>query len=212
MTFQANGTRRYRSAVRDSRAAHTRRAIVVAARELFESGGFSTTTIASIAERAGVSVPTVYSTFGSKANVARAIVKQMEESSNSAAWRERIASEQRPAEILRAFAEWTAAFFGASLPTLTLASELSAEASGMAAEGNARRREALTALVNQLANLGGIRDDLPHAELVDRAWMLTGIELYINAVKHCGWSSATYVSWLSETLEHQVLKLPSIHS
>ncbi|WP_166983051.1 TetR/AcrR family transcriptional regulator [Paramicrobacterium fandaimingii] len=209
MKKQGVATRRYRSGVRESRAAHTRRAILDAASELFESGGFSATTIASIAARADVSAPTIYATFGSKANVARAIVEQMEESSAASIWRERIASERRPTAILGAFAEWTAAFFSASMPTLSLASELTGEASDMAAEGNARRRAALSSLVDRLAEHGALRHDLARAEAVDRAWMLTGIEMYLNAVQECGWSTATYVSWLSETLEQQILQTPT---
>ena len=70
------GTRTYRSTVRAARAERTRAAVVVAARELFEANGFAATTITAIAERADVSVQTVYSSFGSKGGLVRAILEQ----------------------------------------------------------------------------------------------------------------------------------------
>src|SRR5438105_10523175 len=62
----ARKMRRYRSALRDERAADTRARIVTAARDLFAARGFADTTVALIAARAGVAQPTVYAVFGSK--------------------------------------------------------------------------------------------------------------------------------------------------
>jgi AcrR family transcriptional regulator len=47
--------------------------VVLAARDLFERGGFRTTTIAAIAARAGVSAESVYKGFGGKAALAKAV-------------------------------------------------------------------------------------------------------------------------------------------
>ena len=56
------GKRRYQAPRRAEQAAATRRAILAAARDLFVSRGYATTTVADIAERAQVSVDTVYAT------------------------------------------------------------------------------------------------------------------------------------------------------
>jgi AcrR family transcriptional regulator len=198
--------RPYRSALREERAAQTRARLLTAAQELFASEGFSGTTIAAIAGQAGVSVQTFYAVFGSKAKVARAIVEQMEESADAAAWRTRIAAEDDPPAIIRAFAEWTRAFFSASMPQLLTAREVTAEMQELAAEGNARRRAGLTSLIARLARGGAIRSDLTEAQAVDRAWILTGLETYMNATLGCGWSPADYSTWLSETLSQQLLE------
>jgi AcrR family transcriptional regulator len=63
--------RAYRSSRRSQQAAQTRRDVIDAAAELFATQGFSGTTIAAIAERAGVSPETVYSGFGSKKRLLR---------------------------------------------------------------------------------------------------------------------------------------------
>lgn len=53
-------------ATRAGRALATRRRMVRAATEIFAAEGYAGTTIAAVAERAGVAVPTVYYTFGTK--------------------------------------------------------------------------------------------------------------------------------------------------
>jgi AcrR family transcriptional regulator len=201
-----DASRPYRSALREQRAAQTRARLLTAAQELFASDGFSGTTIAAIAGRAGVSVQTFYAVFGSKANVARAIVAQMEESVDAAAWRTRIDAEQEPREILRAFAEWTRAFFAASMPQLLTAREVTVEMQELAAEGNARRRAGLTSLIARLARGGAIRRGLTQAQAVDRAWILTGLDTYMNATLGCGWPPSDYSTWLAETLSQQLLE------
>ncbi len=59
-------TRAYVSPRRAEQAKATRRAILDAARRLFLSNGYGTTSIRAIAEEAGVAVQTVYAVFGNK--------------------------------------------------------------------------------------------------------------------------------------------------
>ena len=55
--------------VRDDQKAATREKVLDAARDLFNEVGYDETTIRAIAERAGVSVGSVFTTFASKAEV-----------------------------------------------------------------------------------------------------------------------------------------------
>ena len=66
--------RRYSSGLRQQQARQTREQVLAAAAELFEESGWAGTTVAAIAKRAGVAVETVYSGFGSKKQVLRAVV------------------------------------------------------------------------------------------------------------------------------------------
>lgn len=59
-------TRPYRSPRRQAQAAATRTAVLEAARALFTERGYASTTVAAVAERAGVAVDTVYSAVGRK--------------------------------------------------------------------------------------------------------------------------------------------------
>jgi AcrR family transcriptional regulator len=55
--------------IRKAQKAATRQRVVAAARELFEGVGYEETTIRMIAERAGVSVGSVFTTFESKVDI-----------------------------------------------------------------------------------------------------------------------------------------------
>ncbi len=66
--------RRYHSPRRALQADQTRRDILAAATALFATSGWAGTTLAAIAARAGVAVETVYSGFGSKRALLRAVM------------------------------------------------------------------------------------------------------------------------------------------
>ena len=66
--------RRYSSSLRARQAADTKAQVLTAATQLFQESGWAGATVAAIAKRAGVAVETVYSGFGSKKEVLRAVV------------------------------------------------------------------------------------------------------------------------------------------
>ena len=62
--------------VRDDQKQATREKVLLAARDLFNDIGYEETTIRAIAERAGVSVGSVFTTFASKAEVLSHVMTQ----------------------------------------------------------------------------------------------------------------------------------------
>lgn len=62
-----------RPTLREERAALTRTRIAQAGRRLFASRGYGATTLAAVAEEAGVAVQTVYAVYGSKAEILRTL-------------------------------------------------------------------------------------------------------------------------------------------
>src|SRR4051794_35215504 len=70
----AKPRRRYSSPLRAAQAGRTRAQVVAAAAACFEESGWAGTTVAAIAERAGVAVETVYSGSGSKKELLRQVV------------------------------------------------------------------------------------------------------------------------------------------
>ena len=68
---------KYHSELRQQQAAATRQAIVDAGRALFIEKGYATATIAEIAARAGVAVPTVYASVGPKSAILDELRQQM---------------------------------------------------------------------------------------------------------------------------------------
>ena len=206
MGTDVHGERRYRSPLRQERAADTRRRIATAALDLFAEHGFAGTAVTAIAERAGVSAQTVYATFGSKGALLRALLEQMEENADAALWRERIAADPDPRGKLTAFAQWSAGLFASSKAVITAGQGASDPAVlELRAEADGHRRAALDALVGTLQASGALQAGLSHRRAVDRAWILTGVEPYFGATEGCGWSDTAYAKWLADLLVSQLL-------
>jgi len=93
--------RSYRSPRREEQAAETRRRIVDAARELFGAQGYAGTSLAAIAERAGVSVPTVYNSVGGKPGLLAALNEVVDETGDVAAIGRRIGTTTDPVEVVQ---------------------------------------------------------------------------------------------------------------
>lgn len=199
--------RPYRSRVRAERAADTQRRITTAARELFAEHGFAGTTVASIAERAGVAAPTVYATFGSKGAIVRALLMQMEHDADGAGWARCIAEETNPHRKLVAFAQWTTALYSSSKEAIRAVHGAAGDPAiiELRDEGNRHRREGLRAVISSLAQVHALPSDLTDDQALDRAWILTGVELYLGATQGCGWSDEEYALWLAALLRDQLL-------
>ena len=75
-------SRTYRSELREQQAERTRQLIAAAARVRFLEGGWSGTSVRSVAQDAGVSEATVYSVYGSKAGLASSLLDAAEESAD----------------------------------------------------------------------------------------------------------------------------------
>jgi AcrR family transcriptional regulator len=199
--------RSYRSPLRERQAADTRRRISTAAMELFAEHGFAATTVAAIAERAGVSVPTIYAAFGSKGAILTALMTRFEEDADVTDWRSRVAAEPDPRAKLTAFARWSARLFSTSRAVILAAGGAATDPAMLAlkAEGDRRRRAGMRDLVAILADAGALKPGLSRRRAVDRAWALTGLELYLATTVECGWSDAAYAGWLAELLIDQLL-------
>ena len=197
--------RAYRSRLREERAEETRERIVTAARELFATRGIAGATVAAIAAQAGVAEPTVYATFGSKREIMAALLVRTEGAAQAPAWAEQIANEDDPARKLDLFAGWSRALFTGS-HDLVVAVHRGPGVTELTDEGSRRRRKTLEGLLGTIEGAGTLRADITVEEAVDRAWILTGPELYLLATASCGWSPEAYQDWLSATLHEQILQ------
>ncbi len=202
------GPRRpYRSPARQQRALDTRRRITAAASGLFAEHGFAGTTVADIAARAGVAAPTVYATFGSKGAIVRALLAQMEQDADSDGWTRRISDETDPHAKLAAFAQWTTALLSSSKTAIAAARGAVADPAiiELRDEGDRHRREGLRGVIASLAHINALPPGLSEVHALDRAWMLTGVELYLSATQGCRWTDKEYEQWLTALLQHQLL-------
>lgn len=174
---------------------------------MFVARGFAGATITAIAGRAGVSPPTVYAAFGGKGAIMTALLSQLEDDADAAAWRARIGAEPDPHRKLAAFAQWSRSLFGTNRAVLTAALLAAADpaVAQLHGQGDRNRRQWLVELVSALAEAGALRPGLDRRHAVDRAWLVTGADVYLRCTDGCGWSDDAYERWLTRLLHEQLL-------
>lgn len=177
---------------------------MTAARQLFAARGVDGATVAAIARQAGVAEPTVYAAFGSKRQIMAALLARTELEARAGAWAGQIAAEPDPARKVGLFARWSRELFTSSHDVVAAVHRgpATAELSG---EGDRRRRQAIEALVAAVAAAGALRAGMTEGQAADRAWILTGPEVYLLA-SGCGWTAEDYQDWLAAVLGEQILK------
>jgi TetR/AcrR family transcriptional regulator, regulator of autoinduction and epiphytic fitness len=206
--------RKYDASGRVRQAHATRRRIVEAAAELFVRDGYAATSIALIAEAAGVAVPTVYATLGSKANILHAVVdltvRAGDEEVAVAArsdWHEMEAATDpherltRFARIHRGICDREAAVF----EQLEAAAGSDPEATELLERHEERRYETQSRLARRLHRDGQLRPGLGAREAADLLWTLASERTYLALVRHRGWTPRRYERWVVDQLTAALL-------
>jgi AcrR family transcriptional regulator len=185
MSAKVKSTRRYDSARRRDAAQRRRAAIVEAASRLFLREGFSGTTIARIAEDAGVSEETVYKAFGNKVALVRAIRDQALAGAAPVHAERRSdrmqASENDPRRIIRGWGVLAMEVAPRVAPVLLLVREAAAsdpELARLQAEMDAARLTRMTHNAQTLRQGGHLRAGVTLDGAADILWTYSSPELY----------------------------------
>jgi AcrR family transcriptional regulator len=199
------GGRPYRSALRDEQSRATRRRIVDAGAALFVESGYVPTTIDAIAERAGVSRRTVFTSVGAKAAVLKLAFDWTlagDEEPVAIADRpevQRMMQGEDPAELLAAWMAMNAAI-NRRLATLhhvlVVAADADPDAAALLATTDDQRAEGVRAVVGRVADLGGLQPDLDPEQAAAIADVLIDPTLYQRLAGTWGWTFETYVGHL----------------
>ncbi|WP_194916238.1 TetR/AcrR family transcriptional regulator [Catenulispora rubra] len=190
--------RTYTSTVRAAAARETHAAILKAAESLFVERGYVRTTVAGIAERAGVALNTVYTSVGGKPAIVEALAVEGTEDEEVQAALAAVHDTTDPAEVLRRTAESTAAITRRhdSILTVLLDNATADPAVAAAAEQAVRRyRERLRVIAEYLVSLGAVETDVARTEQV--LWFYFGQSAW-KTVRGFGWSWADSAAWLAE--------------
>jgi AcrR family transcriptional regulator len=187
----------YHSPLRARQAAQTRRSIIEAAGALFAERGWSTATLPVIAERAGVSVDTIYATFGTKVALLMAVVDvAIMGDDDEAAMVDRPDFAElgrgRRAERLRTAVRYTMAVYHRSVPVLGTLRE--AAASDDVAHDRFLRYDEDRRRV-MAAGLQLILGREPSGPLVDAVAALVSPEVYTYLTHSRGWSTQEVEDW-----------------
>jgi AcrR family transcriptional regulator len=200
-------TRRYDSARRQDAARRRRAAVVEAASRLFLSEGFAGTTIARIAEDAGVSEETVYKAFGNKIALVRAIRDQALAGAGPVHAERRSdmmqASEDDPRAIIRGWGVLAMEVAPRVAPVLLLVREAAAsdrELARLQAEMDAARLTRMTHNARTLLKGGHLRSGITLDAATDVLWTYSSPELYELLVIRRGWSLERYGRFIADSM------------
>jgi AcrR family transcriptional regulator len=200
--------RPYYSPARRRQAEQTRARILAAARDLFRSAGYATTTIEAIASSAQVSAKTVAAAFGSKRGVLLALVDPLASAGPPRDLVDQIRAADDPLQRLRLVAELTRRSYERSVPEFELmrgAAAVAPEVTAVAQQVESRRRGNQARLAGYLEERGLLRSDLAHDEATDIIWTLTSYDVYRALIGERHWPPGRYQTWLAETLAATLL-------
>jgi AcrR family transcriptional regulator len=190
----------------------TRRRLLTAAKAEFAERGYAAATVIRIAERADVSVQTLYSNWGNKRNLLRAVMESSvtgddlpltpgEPPPVFAGILER-ADAADPGRVVahlghqyRLLAERAAVGWQTYRDGAAIDPDIAADWRHL----NQMRRRAITALISQLP-AAALRPGLTPAAAGDTAWVIASPETHDQLVRQAGYSYDQLEAWVRDTL------------
>lgn len=214
-TTNSSKSRTYDASGRRRQAQASRRRIVEAAHRLFIEQGYGTTSLDEIADAAGVSTPTVYAKFGSKAGLLKVVVDvAVAGDDEDLALSERpefraIVSDADVGERIRWGAELAAEVHARSAAVLRLVGSVAGSDPAVA-----ELHATLQAQIRETADSygptfpeGSLRPGLSKRRAADLIFTYGHPEMWSTLVDDCGWSREQYVDWLADVLSKTVFDL-----
>jgi AcrR family transcriptional regulator len=189
-------------------ARETKRLIVDAARRLFTEQGYGATSIGRIAEEAGVAVPTVYASVGTKPTLLRLLLDRIDEEAGVAELAAELRSSGDARRVLALEVRITrqlAERCGDIVAALRSAAGVEPELAEAYAAGMERHRAGAAATVARIAALGRLRPGLDEAEATAIVATLCDPAVYAALTGGHGWSFDRCEGWLVATLRRQLL-------
>jgi AcrR family transcriptional regulator len=208
-------TRRYNSPRRREQAAATRRQILEAAQRLFESSGWSATTMAAIAEEAGVSLKTVYLAFETKSGVLRALWNLRlrgdddEAPVGERAWYREVLEEPDPERQVRLTAQNSRMVkerIGPLLGVIRSAAPVDADSAALWNRIQSDFYENQRGIVEALHKRKALRRGLDVKRASDILWTLNHPDLWQLLVGERGWTAEQWERWFTEAVRAQLLR------
>lgn len=204
--------RAYDGSRRRSAAAHRQATIVAAAEQRFLQVGYAATTLTAVAADAGVSVHTIYKSFGGKAGLVRAVWTSALEGVGPVAAEQRSDDlqerERDPRRIVEGWGAFTAEIAPRATPLLLLVRAAAAtdpEAQQLLEELDAERLTRMTGNARRLRDNGHLRAGVDAASAADIMWTYSSPELCALLMFRRGWSADRYGRFVAEAMTAALL-------
>jgi len=207
--------RTYSSSLRAEQARATRRTIVDAARQLYIERGYGSTTVDAIAEAAGVSRKTVFTSVGGKIKalkLARDWAIVGDDEPVAMLDRPQVRRVQTEPDARIAIREYVAVYCESAARLADIhhviesAAGLDVDVRALSDETWQQRRYGMGRLAQRLAELGALRDGMSVETATDLLWTFNDPEVYRRLVMQCGWPVERFADWLRDTLLAQLIR------
>jgi AcrR family transcriptional regulator len=206
--------RSYDARGRRNQAGRTRDTAIQAAERRFLRDGYANTTIAAIADDAGVSVDTIYKSFGGKAGLIRAIRARALLGEGTIAAEQRSDAlhtrEHDPRKIIQAWGVLTTEVAPRAAPILLLVRDAAAtdpELRSLLKELDADRLRRMTENARRLDEGGHLRKGLTVARAAEVLWTYSSPELYELLVVRRAMPIQDYGRFIADAIRAAVLDL-----
>ena len=205
-------SRAYDSSGRQAQARRNRDAILRIARASFLARGYAATTMASIADEAGLAVDTVHKAFGGKSGLVRAIYVRSLAGEGPVPAPQRSDdmqdAEHDPRTIVRRWGTLSTEVAPLVAPIHLLIRDAAGADPEMAAllrDSDRQRRERMRHNARTLADRGHLKPGLTLEDATDVLWTYSSPELYELLVIRCGWNLTRYGQFLSDSIASVLL-------
>ncbi|MGD9694546.1 MAG: TetR/AcrR family transcriptional regulator [Thermoleophilia bacterium] len=189
---------------RQQQAQATRDRIAAAARRLFAAQGYRMTTMAAIAEEAGVAPRTVYSAFGAKREILSAICERWLEDAHAREIVQGAVEDPDPVATVGLAARFLRSLFETGYDVMRLFEAAMAEDAQTRALLRAKLDGRNSVLNRIVASLGdALALPLAEGQAIYRA--LAAVGVYQELVVESGWTIDAYERWLAAELSRQLL-------
>ncbi len=199
--------RAYDAQRRRDAAATRREAVLTVAERRFLSDGYAATTVGAVATDAGVSVDTIYKTFGGKPGLVRALWRRALEGIGPVPAEQRSdrlqTREPDPRRIIEGWGRFTAEVAPLATRILLLVRDAAAadpEVRTLRDELDADRLRRMTRNARRLRDNGHLRAGLSPARAADIMWTYTSAEMYELLVLRRGWTPESYGRFVADAL------------
>lgn len=207
--------RNYDGAGRRASSARTRQRILDAARQLLVEVGYRATSISAVADRAEVSVATVYELVGRKPTILQELVEHAISGTDRAITADdrdyvrAIRSAPDAADKLAIYATAITQIHQRMAPLFLALRDASAtepEAREVWTEISERRAANMRRLASELDATGQLRADLRLDDVADVIWATNSAEFYVLLTAERGWSPQHFREWLTESWHRLLLE------
>jgi AcrR family transcriptional regulator len=202
--------RAYHSPLRADQAQQTRRRVLEAARRLFVERGYAGTTVAAVADHAGVSPETIYLALGGKRGLLEGVMDitgPHDTAADDGKWWTLIAELPGAPERLDKIVEYSCGILARTWRIHAIIRGAADKEAFAAALGQRLLEERLANQTERIRRYlaGHLRPGLSAVEAGERYCALASPELFHLLTVQLGWTAAQHRSWLTELLYAELL-------